>query len=398
MFGATMATRMMAAKPSEDAAGVRGQIELFRNNALGNFRDLLVQVAQDPAMLVWLDGISNTKAKPQENFGRELMELFTMGVGHYTEADVYAAARVFTGWNLRLVGSNPRDPAAYFEFLYRAGQHDTDAKEFTFPIYPDGGRTIPARSASAGMQDGLDLIEACARHPETGRRLARKLWGFFISELHDPDPGFVDGLAAVYLQSGYDMRVVVRTVLESLRFNDPAHRYARYSWPVEMVVRAVKEIGWAGFSVNSALSPLSNMGQQLFEPPDVAGWAVGRGWVSTGAMLERMNFAATLSSNQKFNIANDAGQGTDGERAARLLPRQDVPGPLRDGRLRRPAGVPARQRALDRLGRAERRQGPGARPPHRGVVGVSTRLAGGQRPMQHFTRREFIRGGVSAFA
>src|SRR5881227_4470508 len=95
-------TRLMAAKASEDPAKQRGQIELFRDNALGSVRDLLVAVAQDPAMLIWLDGDTNTKAQPQENFGRELMELFSRGVGYYTEDDVYAAARVFTGWNLRI--------------------------------------------------------------------------------------------------------------------------------------------------------------------------------------------------------------------------------------------------------------------------------------------------------
>ena len=95
------ATRLMAAKPSEDPAQQKGQIELFREHALGTFSELLVAVAKDPAMLVWLDGNTNTKAKPQENFGRELMELFTRGVGSFTEEDVYVAARVFTGWNLQ---------------------------------------------------------------------------------------------------------------------------------------------------------------------------------------------------------------------------------------------------------------------------------------------------------
>ena len=100
LVGGPEATRMMAAKPSEDRRGMKGQIELFREYALGNFRDLLVEVAKDPAMLYWLDGYLNRRAQPQENFGRELMELFTFGVEHYTEQDVYAAARVFTGWNL----------------------------------------------------------------------------------------------------------------------------------------------------------------------------------------------------------------------------------------------------------------------------------------------------------
>src|SRR4029077_9505464 len=126
-------TRLMAAKASEDATNQRGQIELFRDSASGNFRDLLTSVAKDPAMLIWLDGDTNTKAKPQENFGRELMELFSRGVGYYTEDDVYAAARVFTGWNLKA----PRpanDTTGSFSFVYNADQHETSAKTFSFPI------------------------------------------------------------------------------------------------------------------------------------------------------------------------------------------------------------------------------------------------------------------------
>lgn len=304
-LGGVEGTRAMAARASEDPNNIRGQIELLRDNALGNFRELLVAIAKDPAMLVWLDGRTNTKARPQENFGRELMELFTMGVGFYTEPDVYAAARVFTGWNLRRTGGR-EDLAGYYEFVYNPAQHETSAKEFGFPIFADGSRTIPARSAADGMQDGIDLITACASHPETARRLARKLWGFFVSEIHDPDENFVNSIAAVYRESSFNMRTVVRAVLRSPQFNDPAHWHARYSWPAELVARSLREVGWMGFSVNSALSPLVNMGQQLFEPPDVAGWSTGDGWFSTGTMLARMNFAATLASNQKFNIANDA--------------------------------------------------------------------------------------------
>jgi uncharacterized protein (DUF1800 family) len=297
----THPTRVMAAKPSEDPARVTGQLELLRQHALGNFRDLLVAITKDPAMLVWLDGRNNVRSRPQENYARELMELFTMGVGHYTEQDVYAGARVFTGWNLRLVGGRD-DPAAYYEFVYVPNQHDTTAKEFSFPIYRDGGRTIPARPASDGMQDGLDLIDACARHPETARRLARLLWRFFVSELTAPDEAFVETIASLYLRSNYEMRPVVRAILTSFEFTDPASWYGRYSWPVEYVVRAIKEIGWTGFTVNDALTPLINMGQQLFEPPDVAGWALGRDWFSTGTMLSRMNFASALTSNQKFAL------------------------------------------------------------------------------------------------
>ena len=301
--GAVQATKMLAHKPGV-LRGPQGQIELFRRYALGNYRDLLWQVAQDPAMLVWLDGKSNTKAKPQENFGREIMELFTVGVGHYTEADVYAAARVFTGWNLRRSEGYRRDDMnAYQEFVYNADEHDGDTKTFSFPISSTLGRTIPARSGSAGMQDGVDLITALAVHPETARRLARKFWNFFISEIHQPDPAFVESTAAVYLQNRTEIRPVVRHILTSSWFNNPSTRYARYSWPSEFVARAIKEVGCQGFSLDKVRAPLANMGMLLFEPPNVGGWPLGAGWFSTGTMLARSNFAASLASSQKNFIA-----------------------------------------------------------------------------------------------
>ena len=302
---AVQAARMMAAKPDEDAAGQKGQIELLREHALGNFGDLLVAVAQDPAMLYWLDGVTNTKDRPQENFARELMELFSMGVGFYTESDVYAGARVFSGWNLSRSGA-AQEPTTKFSFSYQSRQHETSAKTFSFPIYPDGNPTIPARSAADGMQDGLDLINAVATHPETARRLARKLYAFFISEFDEPDEGFIEQVADRYLRSGLDIREVVRFLLLSREFGDAATPFTRYSWPVEFVVRSIKEVGWSGFSVNETLNPLANMGQQLFEPPDVAGWSLGAAWFATATTLARMNFAASLANNQKFNLRDSA--------------------------------------------------------------------------------------------
>jgi uncharacterized protein (DUF1800 family) len=304
-YGGTEAARMMAAVPSEDPGGAKGHLEVLREHALGNFRDLLVAIAKDPAMLVWLDGRSNFRARPQENFARELMELFTFGVGHYTEQDVYAGARAFTGWNLRRPGT-AGDPAAKYEFFYNAAQHDTAAKTFSFPVYPDGGRTIPARGAEAGMQDGLDLIAACAAHPETARRLARRLWAYFISEIGAPSDEWIERIAGIYSSTGYNLRAVVRGVLTSAEFIDPAYFFTRYSWPVEFVVRAIKEVGWRGFSVNDALTPLTNMSQQLFEPPDVNGWATGAEWFSTSGMLARMNFAAQLATNQRVSLRDAA--------------------------------------------------------------------------------------------
>jgi uncharacterized protein (DUF1800 family) len=308
-FGAIQGTKMMALKQGE-LPGPQGQIETFREKGLDSFRDLLVEMARDPAMLVWLDGRTNTRQRPQENFGREIMELFTLGVGHYTEEDVYAAARVFTGWNLRLVG-DPLTTAGYYEFVYIPNNHDPTAKTFTFPIYRDGSKTIPARAASAGMQDGIDFINALATHPATAERLARKMWSFFVSEALPPDPDYLRGATSIYFANDTRIKPLVQYTLQSRWFQNPANWHSRYAWPVEFAVRAVKEVGFLGFSVDNMRAPLIAMGQTLFEPPDVNGWELGRGWFSTGAMLSRMNFAATIAANQRFNLANAAASAKD---------------------------------------------------------------------------------------
>ena len=294
------ASRALAAVPSEDADGVMGQLELFREFALGNFRDMLLAVSQDPAMLAWLDGDTNFKALPQENYARELMELFTMGVDHYTEDDVYAGARVFTGWNLERHGRGTDN--TYTTFRYNGAQHDTESKTFSFAVYPDGSKTIPARSASESFQDGVDFVNAVANHPETGAFLARKLYAYFVNETSVPDESLIQQLSDTYYASGFNMREVVRQLLQSSQFQDPANYWTRYAWPAEFVARLIKEVGWVGFSAGAVLSPLVNMGQTLFEPPDVSGWSLGPSWFSTGTMLARMNFAATLAANQRFAI------------------------------------------------------------------------------------------------
>ena len=303
--GFFQAAKMLALKAGE-LPGPQGQIEMFRERALGSFRDLLIEVAKDPAMLYWLDGRLNTRQRPQENFGREIMELFTFGIGHYTEQDVYAAARVFTGWNLRRVNA-VNDANAYSEFFFNASQHDTSAKTFTFPIYGGGNYTIPARPPADGMQDGIDFITALATHPETGRRLARKMWNFFVSEVIEPDPSTLNDATNAYLQNGTSIKSLVHFMLRSRQFENPGNWHTRYSWPVEYVVRAVKEVGWSGFSVDSFRAPLVAMGQTLFEPPDVNGWELGPGWFTTGGTLARMNFAATLAGNQRANLVRDLG-------------------------------------------------------------------------------------------
>jgi len=232
--------------------------------------------------------------------------LFSMGIGNYTEADVYAAARVFTGFNWVLAGDRTAVTGSWYEYQYRPNDHDTTAKTFTFAIYPDGGKVIPARSSAQGEQDALDLVLALVRRPATAQRLATRLYKFFVNETSDPDPAVISAMSNAYLSGNYNIKTMLRTLFNSNAFRDASNYYQRYSWPAEYVVRSLKETGWTGFSVNSALTPMSNMGQQLYEPPDVNGWDTGSGWISTSSMLSRMNFAATLAGNQRFNLARDA--------------------------------------------------------------------------------------------
>ena len=304
-IGQERATRTMDNDPASLAGSPPGQIQLFRQHATGKFRDLLQAVSKDAAMIYWLDMQLNTRTRPQENFGREIMELFSLGVGNFTEQDVYAAARVFTGFNWQVVGDRADVNNSYYTFIYRPNDHDVNAKEFTFAIR-DGSRVIPARPAAQGEQDAVDLINALAFHPATARRLATRLYKFFVTETTEPDVTTINTMANVYLQNDTSIKAMLRQLFVSSAFRNPNNFFQRYSWPAEFVVRAIKETGWRGYSVNNAITPLNNMGQTLYEPPDVNGWELGPGWFSTSSMLQRMNFSALLAQNQRFNLATDA--------------------------------------------------------------------------------------------
>ncbi len=248
------------------------QNQTLRTHALGNFHTMLQAVSRDPAMLVWLDGVENKKGKPNENYGRELLELFTMGVGSgYTEKDVKEGARAFTGWRF------DRDTAA---FSFHPDQHDDGVKTFL-------GQT--------GNFNGDDILDIVVRQPQTAQFLCTKLFRYFVHE--HPAPADIAPLTKTYFDSGYDMRAVMATLLHSPAFYSDAAFHAKIKSPTEYTVTALRTLD-APFSMaskNNALgSTASAMGQDLFNPPNVKGWPGGKSWVNTMTLITRINFASSL--------------------------------------------------------------------------------------------------------
>jgi uncharacterized protein (DUF1800 family) len=307
------ATRLMAAVAAEDPVQQLGQIELFRTMALPSFGDLLLAVTKDPAMLFWLDGRLNVKATPQENYAREVMELFTMGVGNYNEDDVKAAARVFTGWNLRstragAISIGTRGYRIFHHvFFYDARQHDTDAKTFTFPIYTDRAapNVIPARTATAGLQDGLDFLAALLRHPATANFLATKLYRFFVNDAAEPPSDAIRTIAGWLQATSFDMRRVMSNLFTSDLFLDEANLGARYRWPIEHVVGLAKAAGAGTAPLNRLIQPLSLMGEDLFDPPSVEGYKAGATWINSSTLLARANYGGTVGAAQADALATE---------------------------------------------------------------------------------------------
>ncbi len=242
------------------------QNQTFRLHALGRFRDLVLAISKDPAMLIWLDSNTNKKGKPNENYARELLELFTLGQGPYTERDVMEAARAFTGWHM----SN-----GAFEF--RAGEHDT------------GEKTVLGRK---GPLDGTDVVDVVLEHPGAAQFIARKIFVAFCHEA--PAENLVARLADVFRASGYSISALMKRLLSSKVFFSQAAWRGVVKSPVEFVMGAARESS-AQFSLADCAQSLRQMGQDLFNPPTVKGWDGGQEWLNSATVLERMNFAKTLA-------------------------------------------------------------------------------------------------------
>lgn len=275
---------------------MHAQNETLRAGCAARFEDLLTQVSKDPAMLYWLDNQLNVKGKPNENFAREVMELFTLGVGNYSEKDVQEAARAFTGWDF---GSGPRGlrrekPIRGARFVFRPLQHDDGPKEVL---------------GNKGRFGGEDVIGILCGHPRTPIYLATKMWEWFAYP--NPDPKLVDRLAKRFRDSGLEIKALVRAIMESPEFFSPKAARAVYKTPLDFCVSTLRQLGYgrrvvealAGETENKLrrLAPMAvvhnatkAMGMEVFFPPDVAGWEGGASWISSATMVERIKWADRL--------------------------------------------------------------------------------------------------------
>ncbi|MBV9282904.1 MAG: DUF1800 domain-containing protein, partial [Chloroflexi bacterium] len=250
------------------------QNQIFRQNALGRFDDLLSAVYKDPAMLRWLDGERNTKLAPNENWGREVMELFTVGIGNYTEDDVHASSRSFTGWRIDL---------------------NTNQGLFIDRLHDGGVKTLLGQT---GNWDGEDAVRILAAHPATGTFLATRLWRFFASD--QPPAGAIQTISDVYYTADHSIREMVRTLFSLPEFYSARVKSGHIKSPVEFVVGSIKQLGLSVTALDLKLLPrvLAGLGQELFNPPNVGGWPGGPTWINAATMLGRFNFASYLTGDQ----------------------------------------------------------------------------------------------------
>ncbi|HIM36994.1 MAG TPA: DUF1800 domain-containing protein [Dehalococcoidia bacterium] len=271
------------------------QIDMFRRSGLGSFRGLLLELSKDPAMLLWLDNNDNHNGAINENFGRELLELFSLGIGNYTEEDVKEGSRAFTGWTLgnaeymaiRAFKDSiwPYSRIAW-HFEYREQDHDNGEKTFL-------GET--------GNFNGEDIINIIAKQEASARFLATRLFQFFAAdEVSEDGEKTITEMMKTYFDSGYEIRAVLRTLFNSDYFKSEAARYARVKGPVELIVGAMRLAG-SYQSPTLGIEKITNqsffMGQGLLNPPTVEGWHEGSEWIDSGVLVERVNFAAQEMGN-----------------------------------------------------------------------------------------------------
>ena len=274
------------------------QTRMFRTFGMGSFKDLLIQLSKDPAMIIWLDNQDNHNGAINENFGRELLELFTMGVGNYTEQDIKECARAFTGWTIAnreyMELRSQRDSdwpygRIAWHFKYHPEDHDDGEKEFL---------------GQRGRFNGEDIIHIICQQEATARFISRHLYSFFVSDeppipewRYTPptNPEAIDELTRVYFDSNYDISAMLRALFNSSYFQSQDSWYSKVKSPVELVagvLRLTGEFNRPRREIIDRYFQASYMGQFLNNPPSVEGWHQGTDWLDTGTLVERVNFAS----------------------------------------------------------------------------------------------------------
>lgn len=282
------------------------QNNMFRSRASGNLHDLLVGILKDPAMLVYLDNGENVRKHPNENFGRELLELFTMGVGHYTERDVREAARAFTGWS-----------------------NDVLVFKFNAELHDDGEKTFLGRT---GAFNGEDIIDIILQQPVTGEFVAGKLYRYFVRE--DISEAVKRELGRSFRESGYQVKPLMKRILLSKDFYSPPSYATQIKSPIHLVVSTYKKMGLTEVPTIPDFGRMTaSLGQSLFDPPNVAGWAGGRTWITPASLLQRGNlFRDVLFPDVKgFRPPDRAMSATDARVGERLAKGMNITEATREG-------------------------------------------------------------------
>lgn len=277
------------------ARALLNQIDMFRRFGLGRFDALLVELSKDPAMLLWLDNNNNHKGSINENYGRELLELFSMGIGHYSEQDIKECARAFTGWtlaNAEYMAMRASKDSIWpygriaWHFEYRDHDHD------------DGDKTFLGET---GRFNGEDIIAIIVRQEATARFICTRLLQFFASDEIDAEgEQAIKAMMQTYFDSGYEIRAVLRTLFYSPYFTSDKAQYARVKNPAELLVGAIRLAGSYGtptLGAHQLAFQTLYMGQGLLQPPSVEGWHEGLEWIDSGSLVERINFIAKELSN-----------------------------------------------------------------------------------------------------
>ncbi len=255
------------------------QNQLLRKHALGNFAELLHEIAKDPAMLVFLDGSRNVAKSPNENFARELLELFTLGVGHYSEEDIINVARAFSGWGVNL-------PAG--SFVFKEKQHDNDEKSFL------------GRKANL---DGADILNILLQEPRTAEYIAEKFWAEFIN--HDtPDPIVIKVWGNAFRDSGYEVTALLKAIIHSQVFWEPRQRGTLIKSPVEFGIGLLRELKLSLTDYGALRIANQQLGQDLFRPPDVKGWRGGKDWINNTRLIRRYDLIPKLLAEHTGDIRN----------------------------------------------------------------------------------------------